>query len=58
MKLLGCSSVRDLDRSFVQIPPEWIGSGPPTLDEIDRLRVHGEKPLTQAIIDLARQRDR
>jgi L-lactate dehydrogenase (cytochrome) len=58
MKLLGCSSVRDLDRSFVQIPPEWIGSGPPTLDEIDRLRVHGKKPLTQAIIDLARQRDR
>jgi L-lactate dehydrogenase (cytochrome) len=23
MKLLGCASVRDLDRSFVQIPAEW-----------------------------------
>ncbi|HEX3578459.1 MAG TPA: alpha-hydroxy acid oxidase [Thermoanaerobaculia bacterium] len=23
MKLLGCSSVRDLDRTFVQMPPEW-----------------------------------
>ena len=25
MRLLGCSSVRDLDRSFVQIPNEWLG---------------------------------
>jgi len=25
MRLLGCSSVRDLDRSFVQIPTEWLG---------------------------------
>ncbi|HSP14737.1 MAG TPA: alpha-hydroxy acid oxidase [Thermoanaerobaculia bacterium] len=24
MKLLGCSSVRDLDRSFVDIPVEWL----------------------------------
>ena len=24
MKLLGCSSVRDLDRSFVHIPAEWL----------------------------------
>ena len=24
MKLLGCSSVRDLDRSFVDIPAEWL----------------------------------
>jgi L-lactate dehydrogenase (cytochrome) len=62
MKLLGCASVRDLDKSFVQRPTDWVSndhrSGSPTLDEIDRLRVHGEKPLTQAIVDLARQRDR
>jgi L-lactate dehydrogenase (cytochrome) len=61
MKLLGCSSVRDLDRSFVEMPAEWLDtdrSGPLTLDEIDRLRVHGQRPLTQSIIDLARQRDR
>src|SRR5438270_6740004 len=24
MKLLGCASVRDLDRSFLQIPAEWL----------------------------------
>jgi L-lactate dehydrogenase (cytochrome) len=24
MKLLGCSSIRDLDRSFVHIPAEWL----------------------------------
>src|SRR5205814_3427239 len=24
MKLLGCASVRDLDRSLVQIPPSWL----------------------------------
>ncbi len=24
MKLLGCASVRDLDRSFVQMPAEWL----------------------------------
>lgn len=24
MKLLGCSSVRDLDRSFVDVPAEWL----------------------------------
>lgn len=24
MKLLGCSSVRDLDRSFVDVPADWV----------------------------------
>ena len=33
-------------------------SGPPTLAEIDRLRVRGQKPLTQSILDRARKRDR
>jgi plasmid stability protein len=33
-------------------------SGSPTLDEIDRLRVHGRRPLRQEIIDLARRRER
>jgi isopentenyl diphosphate isomerase/L-lactate dehydrogenase-like FMN-dependent dehydrogenase len=62
MKLLGCASVRDLDGSFIETPAAWLlannRSEPPTLDEIDRLRAHGERPLTQSIIDLARQRDR
>ena len=42
MKLLGCASVRDLDKSFVQTPAEWTPnderSGSPTLEELDRLR--------------------
>jgi plasmid stability protein len=33
-------------------------SGPPTLEEIDRLRVRGRRPLRQTIIDRARRRDR
>jgi plasmid stability protein len=32
-------------------------SEPPTLDEIDQLRTHG-RPLRQAVIDLARRRER
>jgi plasmid stability protein len=30
-------------------------SEPPTLEEIDRLRAHGRRPLRQEIIDLARR---
>lgn len=33
-------------------------SGPPTIEEIDRLRVHGRRPLRQELIDLARRRER
>jgi plasmid stability protein len=33
-------------------------SGPPTLEQIDKLRVRGRRPLTQSIIDRARRRDR
>jgi isopentenyl diphosphate isomerase/L-lactate dehydrogenase-like FMN-dependent dehydrogenase len=60
MKLLGCASVRDLDQSFIDIPTARPSdrSGPLTLDEIDRLRVHGRSPLPQEIIDLARRRER
>ena len=32
-------------------------SGPPTLEDIDRMRLRGARPLTQAILDRAR-RDR
>lgn len=42
MKLVGSSSVRDLDRSFIEMPAAWLlandRSGPPRLDEIDRPR--------------------
>jgi L-lactate dehydrogenase (cytochrome) len=27
MKLLGCASVHDLDRSFVQLPEDWRATG-------------------------------
>ena len=33
-------------------------SGPPTLDQIDRLRVRGRRPLRQTIVDRARRRER
>jgi len=33
-------------------------SVPPTLDEIDRLRTRGARPLPQSIVDLGRRRDR
>jgi plasmid stability protein len=33
-------------------------SGPPTLDEIDRLRTRGARPLRQSVIDRARRRER
>jgi plasmid stability protein len=29
-------------------------AGPPTLDEVDRLRVRGRRPLTQDLLDEAR----
>lgn len=33
-------------------------SGPPSLQEIDRLRMRGQRPLRQTIIDRARRRER
>ena len=33
-------------------------AGPPPLEEIDRLRVKGAKPLTQDLLDRARQSGR
>jgi plasmid stability protein len=33
-------------------------AGPPPLDEIDRLRVRGRRPLTQALLDSARDSGR
>jgi len=33
-------------------------SGPPTIEEIDRLRARGRRPLRQSIIDRARRRER
>jgi L-lactate dehydrogenase (cytochrome) len=28
LKLLGCASVRDLDRSYVDVPPDWLAERP------------------------------
>ena len=33
-------------------------SGPPTLEQIDKLRMRGRRPLTQSVIDRARRRER
>ncbi len=33
-------------------------AGPPTLAEIDNLRVRGDRPLTQRLLDLARDSGR
>ncbi|HVR38434.1 MAG TPA: hypothetical protein VMU84_05010 [Thermoanaerobaculia bacterium] len=33
-------------------------SGPPSLEQIDRLRVRGQRPLRQVVIDRARRRER
>jgi L-lactate dehydrogenase (cytochrome) len=32
LKLLGCAALSDLDRSFVEIPAEWLQTRPPTGD--------------------------
>ena len=33
-------------------------SGPPTLEELDRMRTRGRRPLPQSVVDRARRRDR
>lgn len=33
-------------------------AGQPTLEELDRARIRGAKPLRQSVIDAARRRDR
>jgi plasmid stability protein len=33
-------------------------SGPPSLADIDKLRARGRRPLTDAVLELARKRDR
>jgi len=35
-----------------------VPAGPPTLEEIDKARVKGAKPLTQSLLDRARQTGR
>lgn len=51
---------RSLNREALVILEEALSdrAGPPTLDEIDRMRVRGAKPLTQEVIDRARRTGR
>jgi plasmid stability protein len=51
---------RSLTREALVILEEALAdrSGPPTLEQIDRLRVRGAAPLTQDLIDRARQSGR
>jgi L-lactate dehydrogenase (cytochrome) len=34
MKLLGCASVADLDRSYIDVPAEWLAEGSTRLTHI------------------------
>jgi hypothetical protein len=47
---------RSMGREALVILEEALsdGAGPPTLDEIDRWRVGGSRPLTQDLIDESR----
>lgn len=48
---------RSLGREALTILEEALrdAAGPPSLEEIDRLRTHGSGPLTQALLDEARR---
>ena len=47
---------RSLSQEAVVILEEALrdDAGPPTLEEVDRLRIHGLRPLTQRLLDEAR----
>ena len=51
---------RSLNKEALVILEEALGAGgwPPSLEEIDRLRVRGARPLTQELLDDARESGR
>ena len=55
LKVRARANRRSLAAEALVILEERLGAraGPRTLDEIDRLRVHGRTPLRQEILDLA-----
>ena len=48
---------RSLGKEALVILEEALGTGgwPPTIDELDKLRVRGARPLTQEMLDEARK---
>ena len=57
LKTRASANRRSLAREALVILEEALAdrAGPPTLEEIDRLRTKGARPLTQEIIDRARR---
>ncbi len=51
---------RSLNKEALVILEEALGCGPwpPSIEEIDTLRIRGTKPLTQEILDEARESGR
>ena len=47
---------RSLSQEAIVVLEEALrdAAGPPSLEEVDRLRIHGPKPLTQRMLDEAR----
>jgi plasmid stability protein len=60
LKARAAANRRSLSREALTILETALheGSGPRTLAELDRLRVRGRRPLTDAILERARKRDR
>ena len=60
LKERAAANRRSLSREVLVMLEEAVAepAGPPTLDEIDRLRVRGARPLTQDLLDRARSSGR
>ena len=60
LKARAATSHRSLNSELVTLIEAALGdrAGPPPLAEIDRLRVRGHGPLTQAMLDRARRAGR
>lgn len=60
LKARAASSRRSLSAELLVILEQALDqrAGPPTLAEIDRMRVRGARPLTQTLLDEARESGR
>ncbi len=60
LKERAAANRRSLNKEALVILEEALGAGgwPPSLEEIDRLRVRGARPLTQKLLDDARESGR
>lgn len=60
LKQRAAANRRSLSREVLVMLEEAVAdpAGPPTLEEVDRLRVTGSRPLTQSLLDSARSAGR